>query len=660
MRESKPVYVSQNTIKNVKKIQLKRGLSAEEAFNYTKSIKRLKPAYVDEKLKEFHNLVKTSFELFVKYVYKKVEKKPLKEHGLSTYVMHALQTLAFGDVNGEEYKSAVFNLSRGFGKSLFSTEYFPCFLLLIVPKYNILVTSISSKNNLTWHTKRVEILTKMIEIGLFPYGLKINNGPTNPSITITDGKNKKLGSIQTTSTYSTSVGGNFNAIISDDPEALSAAHSQPERETCDTHFNAILPMLRTAEIDKGNTLYFSQLTKEQKRNYEIERSIQDNETSKIANRILLVVQQRLYVGDVSSRMLKKFEEIYQMTGSKYLHVVIPAYWTDENVEYKSLYTGQTLFEVTMEKHGVLAHTSSGGEMRIYNEAGALGKSFAESTIIAIGEEQASAQLQQRPVDTVDQLFHPETIQFWNAGTLQEKLRVDSVTKKSATLKVERMCIITDLAFTNNDDSDYCVAICYLECREKMHILGETKWLPSFYVLDMYRNKTTEPQKDVLAFAKCWESNDFYLNLCRNKKIQFFIEAVTSNTSIINQYEENLGRGSRFQITKIKRGKSNKLARIEANSLPHKLSQLTFFSPEPSFEPSLTSCTRKITNKKYVKNKNQSITEQIRREVRDYRITKLKQHDDIIDCITDMYEQAYMPTGTSIVEAMSSYADRFRA
>ncbi len=639
------VKLSERTIEHAKKMQAIHNWNKFETFEYAKKYQNKTSDEIREVNSVRIEAWKEHFYTFVKDIFPLVRvDEIMKKHPNTAILCDNLQAMAFGDYKGVKYNIGVVNCSRGAGKSLFTTVLFPCWLVLRDPSIKILVSSISSDLNLGWHQQRMIFLEKLRKLGLIKVVLKpIIAG--RPYVTLTNKQNGKIGRIDTTTTYSTTVGGTYDIIIMDDPETLGAKYSPAEQEAFKHHMDAVFPMLRNVEIDEGNTLYFEQINESQIRQIKINKKLKKAKELQKVDRVVIVVQQRVYVGDVTDRILAIAKISKQKSGQNYLHLILPGWW-ESDVEYVSPLSGEIIFSATMAKNG-----KNG---KIYNQMGALSEAYIEGTSAQIGPDETAAQIQQAPIEGSSQCFSYEAILDWKPEDLMARIRG----QVGGALKVRRMCVMTDFAFTANSTSDYTVMLAYLECEEEVFILGEKKTLPCIYILDMYRARTNDlnslGQHDLMTFIQAWSQNDYYMGLCEKKTLTLFMTREAGHMTMINEFQKTLRGDSRYVFEIIDRRGKKKEERIYNSNIIHRVNYGGLHVPHKDYESIITRCTQALTTKKDKQLRYVDIAHQIKTEFRNFRLdgshSKLS-HDDIIDCVADIFVEAYKPKKLPFVEAM---------
>lgn len=637
------ITLSQEVVDISKKMQYFYNLTPEETFEYAKKLSKFNKEELGKIYQDFLDILKDDFFTFLKNTYPLVhDGDSLKKHPNTAVLCHNLQAAAFGDFEGNIYNMFIGNLSRGTGKSLISTVWFLCWLVFRDPSVKILVTSMSSKLNLEWHNSRMLILETMQKYGMIDVSLKANISG-QPYVTITDNKTGKVGKIDTTTIYSTTLGGTYDVIIADDPETFAAKFSDAQQEASKQHFSAIFPTLRTPSIDESNKMYFEQITENQARKIKVEKFIKKNKELQKVNRLFILIQQRLYVGDVTDRILSIAYDLKEKANQNYLHLMMPAWW-ENDIEYRSPLTGEVIFSATMEKNG-----KNG---KIYNQMGALSESFTEAISAQIGIDETLAQLQQTPVEGSSQCFSYNSILDWKPEDL-----IDRISGKSGSkLKVRRMCVMTDFAFTAKSTSDYTVMIAYLECEEEVNIIGEIKTVPCIYILDMYRSRTddlnTLGKNDLYTFIECWSQNDYYMNLCEKKSLTLFMTREAGHMTMINEFQRKLRGNNKYVFEVIDRRGIQKEVRILNLNLIERINYGGLHVPHKDYEDIITRCTQALTTKKDKKLRYVDIAHQVKNEFKNFRQDgshRKTSHDDIIDCVADMFVEAYKPKKLPFVE-----------
>ncbi|NBP03522.1 MAG: hypothetical protein EBU90_26205, partial [Proteobacteria bacterium] len=270
-----------------------------------------------EILREYY---KDNFYAFVRDVFQYYRGVPFKPH----YTVQLLCEHIEYNIKGN-YEWGIYNLPRGWGKSVIISELAPAWALLREPVERIACYSKKlSEDAKDWHEKTHTALTcdftnKFIEKNIVSsynkFVLRTNKG----------------GYRRVASCLASSVGSDITLAIMDDPQGEDHITSQTKRSRLHNFFsNGLLRAIRTVDysvMDNLNDLQLSSMQKEAMEEYKLtlalEREVAEKPTNAKAR--LIVVMQRLFPKDFCRYIEEMIEEMEKQGVSKpHTKLAIPA------------------------------------------------------------------------------------------------------------------------------------------------------------------------------------------------------------------------------------------------------------------------------------------------------------------------------------------------
>lgn len=460
-----------------------------------------------EILREYY---KDSFYAFVRDIFQYYRGVPFKPH----YTVQLLCEHIEYNIKGN-FEWGIYNLPRGWGKSVIISELAPAWALLREPVERVACYSKKmSEDAKDWHDKTHTALTcdftnKFIEKDIVSsynkFVLRTNKG----------------GYRRVASCLASSVGSDITLAIMDDPQGEDHITSQTKRSRLHNFFsNGLLRAIRTVDysvMDNINDLQLSSMQREameeHKLTLELEREVA--EKPKNAKARLIVVMQRLFPKDFCHYIEEMIEEMERQGVSKpHTKLAIPAIHEEAK---KYVFPKSKIIYEAQENEFTLAST------------------LTVQTILQAKAQMHSssfqAQMQQNPVSTQGQLIHASFFNYYKQEDIANEF--------------QNYIITTDFATTDNETTaDYSVVACWGVNANR-----------DVYLLDISRARGGGIKVHNMfdSFIQRWKdglNGKGYIN-------KILIENVTGSHSIIQEFQVKYGQRV---IEKIPRTK-NKFTRF---------------------------------------------------------------------------------------------------
>ena len=351
---------------------------------------------------EYNNLIlreyyKDSFYAFVRDVFEHYRGVPFKPH----YTVQLLCEHIEYNIKGN-FEWGIYNLPRGWGKSVIISELAPAWALLREPVERVACYSKKmSEDAKDWHNKTHTALTcdftstfieKNIVSSYNKFVLRTNKG----------------GYRRVASCLASSVGSDITLAIMDDPQGEDHITSQTKRSRLHNFFsNGLLRAIRTVDysvMDSTKDMQLSSMQKEELEQYNITLALENEvrDQPKNAKARLIVVMQRLFPKDFCNYIEEMIAEMERQGVSKpHTKLAIPAIHEEPKIY---IFPKSNITYEAQANEFTLASTLT-----------------AQTILQAKAQMHSSsfqAQMQQNPVSTQGQLIHASFFSYYKQDDIQ--------------------------------------------------------------------------------------------------------------------------------------------------------------------------------------------------------------------------------------------------
>lgn len=283
-----------------------------------------------------------------------------------------------------EIEWLLISLPRGWGKSLFVSEYFPAWCLLRDPSERIgCFTRAFTPDSKIWHENSFNVYNSAFSKNLHT---NLHEATYSERIWRTKANGyRRVGSCQ-----ASSVGSDMTKVVIDDPHSEEHERSEALQLSLNNFYRkGIFPAIRTVD----DNVDINQLTEEQKIEYSL--ILQDEQMIVKKPPTLVHCMQRLHQRDMQGILLEIIQDLQKAGIAKNAHY----YHLPAQAPEKKIYSfPKSKVEYVMEE----------GE---YLEAGTLTKKVIEQHKIQMGDSAFQAQMQQDPQDAMGTFFKREWFRY---------------------------------------------------------------------------------------------------------------------------------------------------------------------------------------------------------------------------------------------------------
>lgn len=366
---------------------------------------------------------KDNFYAFAKDVFKSYRGDNFKPH----YTVQLLCEHIEYNIKGE-YEWGIYNLPRGWGKSVIISELASAWALLRNGKERVACYSKKlSEDAKDWHEKSHQAMT----CDFTKTFINDNAVETYNKFVL---RTPEGGYRRVASCLSSSVGSDITLGIMDDPQGEDQITSEAKRNRLHNFFsNGLLRAVRTVDYTSMNDLKDLQLTESQKKEYELTIKLESEVSSdsvQLKPRMILVMQ-RLFPRDFCFYVENMIEAMEKQGVSKpHTKLSIPA-----------IHTEPKKYIFPKSKQIYQTHSNE------YTLASTLTEKYILQAKAQMHSSSFEAQMQQNPISTEGQLINTSDLRYYTQEMLSEEFEMYFITTDFATTEV-------------SENADYSVVCCW--------------------------------------------------------------------------------------------------------------------------------------------------------------------------------------------------------